>query len=86
MQGQVADAVFRVRILKISILIQMDESRCIMKMRRCDMSCFKDYRNRCMYTIWFGLGLSLATFCPSGLTLFIAGVILVAMGITLLRH
>lgn len=50
-----------------------------------DTSCFKDYRNRCMYAIWFGIGLSLATFCPVGLTLFITGVILVALGITMLK-
>ena len=53
---------------------------------RCDVSCFKDYKNRCMYAVWFGLGLSLATFCPTGLTLFITGIILVAMGITILSH
>lgn len=53
---------------------------------RYDFSCFKSYKNCCMNIIAFGLGLSLATFCPLGLTLFLTGVILVAMGIMILRH
>lgn len=53
---------------------------------RCDLSCFKSYRNRCMYAIWFGLGMAISAFCPMGFTLFIAAVILVALGISLLRH
>jgi len=38
-----------------------------------------------MYAIWFGLGMTLATFCPMGFTLFIAAVIIVALGISLIR-
>lgn len=45
----------------------------------------KDYRQYCMYAVWFGLGLSLSTFCPVGLTFFIIGIILVAMGIMVMR-
>lgn len=36
-----------------------------------------------MVTVAFGLGMITASICPSGLVLFIAAVILVAMGITL---
>ena len=50
-----------------------------------DFSCFKSRQNRCMYAIWFGLGMTLATFCPMGFTLLIAAVIIVALGISLIR-
>lgn len=39
-----------------------------------------------MCAICFGLGMSLSCFCPVGLTLFLAAVIMVALGISLLRH
>ncbi len=61
--------------------------------RRMDMqkpcfqnSCFKNYQCRCMCTVCFGLGMSLSCFCPTGLTLFLSAAILVALGISLLRH
>ncbi len=43
----------------------------------------KDRRFPGMVTVAFGLGMITASICPSGLVLFIAAVILVAMGITL---
>lgn len=53
---------------------------------KCNASCFKNYHNRCMCAICFGLGMSLSCFCPVGLTLFLSAVIMVALGISLLRH
>ncbi len=49
-------------------------------------SCLKNYQNRCMCAICFGLGMSLSCFCPVGFTLFLSAVIMVALGISLLRH
>ncbi len=49
-------------------------------------SCFKSYQSRCMCAICFGLGMSLSCFCPVGFTLFLSAVIMVALGISLLRH
>lgn len=49
-------------------------------------TCFKDHQSRCMCAICFGLGMSLSCFCPVGLTLFLSAVIMVALGISLLRH
>ena len=49
-------------------------------------SCFKNYQCRCMCTVCFGLGMSLSCFCPTGLTLFLCAVIMVALGFSLLRH
>ncbi|MCH5354047.1 MAG: hypothetical protein J1E06_11380 [Acutalibacter sp.] len=49
-------------------------------------SCLQNHQSRCMCIISFGLGMSLSCFCPVGLTLFLAAVIMVAMGISLLRH
>ena len=46
----------------------------------CDRQC------RCACAVSFGLGMSLSCFCPVGLTLFLCAVIMVALGITLLRH
>lgn len=37
------------------------------------------------YAVAFGLGLVISCFCPMGLTLFIAAVIIVALGIALVR-
>lgn len=52
----------------------------------CNCSCFKNYQSRCMCAICFGLGMSLSCFCPVGFTLFLSAVIMVALGISLLRH
>ena len=41
---------------------------------------------RCLCAAAFGLGLILSCFCPAGLVLFIAGVIIVALGIALVRR
>ncbi len=49
-------------------------------------SCFKDRRSRCLCAVCFGLGMSVSCFCPMGLTLFFCAVIMVALGISLLRH
>ena len=49
-------------------------------MLRCDCSCLKNYQARCFCAISFGLGMSLSCFCPTGLTLFLCAVILVALG------
>lgn len=43
----------------------------------------RDRRFLGLVTIAFGLGLITASICPYGLTLFIAAVILVAMGISI---
>ncbi len=43
-------------------------------------------QNRCLCAICFGLGMSISCFCPVGLTLFLCAVIMVALGISLLRH
>lgn len=52
---------------------------------RPNFGCFKQRQCRCMCTICFGLGLCVSCFCPTGLTLFLAAVIMVALGISLLR-
>lgn len=49
-------------------------------------SCLREYSCRCLCAISFGLGMSLSSFCPVGLTLFLTAVILVALGVSLLRH
>lgn len=55
--------------------------------KRCTgVSCIKDRRTRCLCVISFGMGMSLACFCPTGLTLFLSALLLVAMGISLLRQ
>lgn len=48
--------------------------------------CLKNYRARCFCTVSFGLGMCVSCFCPAGLTLFLCAVILVALGVSLLRH
>lgn len=45
-----------------------------------------DRRSRCMCAVCFGLGMSFSCFCPVGLTLFLCAVIMVALGVSLLRH
>lgn len=54
--------------------------------KRCRCACLRDYQGRCLCAVCFGLGMSLSCFCPIGLTLFFCAVILVALGISLLRH
>ncbi len=49
-------------------------------------SCFKSRPCRCMCAVSFGIGMSLSCFCPTGLTLFICAVILVALGVSVLRN
>ena len=44
---------------------------------------FKDRRFLGLVTVAFGLGLITASICPYGLTLFIAAVILIALGISI---
>jgi len=46
---------------------------------------FKNPRNFCFYTIAFGMGLTISCFCPNGLILFIAAVIIVALGIAVVK-
>lgn len=53
--------------------------------KKFDTSCFRDRKTRYLCSISFGLGMTIAAFCPSGLILFITAVILVAMGFSLLR-
>ena len=48
------------------------------------VSCLKDYRMRGTCACAFGLGLALSCFCPQGLILFLAAVIITALGIALL--
>lgn len=49
-------------------------------------SCLKNRQSRCVSAICFGLGMSISCFCPTGFSLFICAVIMVALGISLLRH
>ncbi len=49
-------------------------------------TCLKNYQCRCMCTVCFGLGMSLSCLCPTGLALFFCAVILVALGVSLLKH
>ena len=48
--------------------------------------CLNDRRGRYACVVAFVLGMCLASFCPYGLTLFLAAVILTALGFSLLRH
>ncbi len=52
----------------------------------CKAGPLKDPRNRCMYAVCFGLGMTLSCVSPPGLTLFLSALIMVALGISLLRH
>lgn len=54
--------------------------------RGCGCGCFGNYRVRGMYAVAFGLGMAVSAFCPLGFTLFIAAVIMVALGILIIRH
>lgn len=53
------------------------------KPKCCTNGCLADRRVRSLLVVAFGLGMTLASICPSGLTLFIAAIILVVLGITL---
>ncbi len=44
------------------------------------LKCFRP-----QYAVCFGLGLILSCFCPTGFILFLAAVIIVALGLALLR-
>ena len=62
-----------------------------MQKQNCKLNCnnskfFLNHKCRCMCAICFGLGISISCFCPMGLTLFLAAIILVAMGVSLIRH
>jgi len=54
--------------------------------RKFQCTCLKDFQCRSMCTICFGLGISVSCFCPVGFSLFLAAVILVALGVSLLRN
>ena len=47
--------------------------------------CFRDRKLRALCVVSFGLGMVLAQISPEGLVLFIAAVILVALGVAVLR-
>ena len=51
----------------------------------CKNPCFRDRRLRALCAVSFGLGMVLAQISPEGLVLFIAAVILVALGVAVLR-
>lgn len=51
----------------------------------CKNPCFHDRRLRALCAVSFGLGMVLSQISPAGLVLFIAAVILVALGIAVLR-
>ena len=57
-----------------------------MQRRGFQNGCFKNRQCRWMCAVCFGLGMSLSCFCPTGLALFFCAVILVALGISVLRH
>ena len=50
----------------------------------CNNPCFRDRKLRALCAVSFGLGMVLAQISP-GLVLFIAAVILVALGVAVLR-
>lgn len=51
----------------------------------CNNPCFRDRKLRALCTVSFGLCMVLAQISPEGLVLFIAAVILVALGVAVLR-
>ena len=51
----------------------------------CNNPCFRNRKLRALCTVSFGLGMVLAQISPEGLVLFIAAVILVALGVAVLR-
>ncbi|CAB1248290.1 Putative lipoprotein [Ruminococcaceae bacterium BL-6] len=44
----------------------------------------KRCNNKAYYAVAFGLGLVISCFCPTGLTMFIMAVIIIALGLALL--
>lgn len=48
--------------------------------------CVKNYHSCGSYAIAFGLGVTVSCFCPTGLLLFLAAVIITALGIIVIRH
>ncbi|MBS5393719.1 MAG: hypothetical protein ACLSCV_03090 [Acutalibacteraceae bacterium] len=54
-------------------------------MKKCCNRRFKCSGGFCFYAIAFGLGLVVSCFCPYGLIMFIAAVIIVALGISVAR-
>ena len=51
----------------------------------CNNPCFRDRKLRALCAVSFGLGMVLAQISREGLVLFIAAVILVALGVAVLR-
>lgn len=51
-------------------------------------NCFRcvNYHSCGAYAVAFGLGATLACFCPPGFILFLAAVIITALGIVVARH
>ncbi|MGN0477849.1 MAG: hypothetical protein ACI4GO_00295 [Hominenteromicrobium sp.] len=58
----------------------------MMKPKCCANGCFKDHRMCSLCAVSFGLGMVLSCVCPTGLILFLAAVIMVALGIAIIRH
>lgn len=55
------------------------------KPKFCMHGCLSDRRQRAVCAATFGLGMILASISPSGFTLFVAAVIMVALGIMIIR-
>ncbi len=68
-----------VRELRYTEVLSMRMPKC------CNNPCFRDRKLRALCTVSFGLGMVLAQISPEGLVLFIAAVILVALGVAVLR-
>ena len=66
---------------------ELGKRRCFsMRMPKCcNTPCFRDRKLRALCAVSFGLGMVLAQISPEGLVLFIAAVILVALGVAVLR-
>lgn len=45
-----------------------------------------NYHSCASYAVAFGLGVSISCFCPNGIILFMAAVIITALGIIVIRH
>lgn len=56
-----------------------------MSKRKFNCTCIKDRNCRNLCIVSFGLGMSIACFCPVSFALFLSAVILVALGLSLLR-
>ena len=55
------------------------------KLKFCGCGNLRDHRFHGLLAAAYGLGLATACICPHGLILFIAAVIMVALGILILR-